>query len=187
MKILSAILIIIALAFSFFYTYDRLYVSDITDLQRDAELFEEKLEESEMARARQQSLIAEYEKISEIDRERIVKMAPDRIDGVRLATDITNLLSSSGVQINSVSFPESSSSGGGNSGGDAGEAPTSGAVSPVPISFNVTSGYNSFISLLRDIERSLRIIDVTNIAFSAGEEGDIFTYTISGYIYELSE
>lgn len=193
MKIFSAILIILSLGVSFFYTYDRLYVDQITDLQADVREFESKIEESEAARAKLASLTAEYERLSSSDRERLERMAPEKVGDIRLAMDVTNLLSSNNVQIQGISLPSMSSSGSGGSGSESGVPERQGAL-PKQISFNITAGYRSFTSLLEEVERSLRIIDVTGIEFGVGGEGegapsssssDIYTYNVTGYIYEL--
>ncbi len=66
--------------------------------------------------------------------------------------------------------------------GGAITAPSTGSVKEFPISLNVSGSYGAFKSFLNDLEKSLRIIDITSVSFSASGK-DLFEFTIKGKTY----
>lgn len=66
--------------------------------------------------------------------------------------------------------------------GGAITAPSTSTVKEFPISMNVSGSYEAFKSFLRDLERSLRIIDISSISFSSSGK-DQFEFSIRGKTY----
>lgn len=61
-------------------------------------------------------------------------------------------------------------------------APGIGAIKEFPISMNVSGSYEASKSFLRDLERSLRIIDISSVSFSASSK-DQFEFILKGKTY----
>lgn len=76
----------------------------------------------------------------------------------------------------------------------SGTATKQGAIGPdnnpygsISLSFSVTAPYDTFKGFLRDLETSLRIVDVTSISFAATEKGDIYDYGVTMRTYWLRQ
>ncbi|NDE67999.1 hypothetical protein EB052_00165, partial [bacterium] len=53
----------------------------------------------------------------------------------------------------------------------AGGTPTGNPYNTMSLTFNVTGKYQDFLDFLRDLEKSLRILDTTKISLSANDTG----------------
>lgn len=61
-------------------------------------------------------------------------------------------------------------------------APSIGTIKEFPVSINVGGSYDAFKSFLGDLERSLRIIDINSLSFSASSR-DLFEFSLKGKTY----
>lgn len=51
------------------------------------------------------------------------------------------------------------------------------------ISFDVTGTYANFSNYLRSVEQSLRIVDITSVALTTSERGDVYQYSVKAQTY----
>ena len=103
--------------------------------------------------------------LSTPDLERLKKLVPDNIDNVKLIIDIDKIASRYGLHIRGIKIEDSA--------GSTGElGPDNRPFGSVVFSFNITASYDRFKMFIRDLEESLRIIDITNVTFNSTESGD---------------
>lgn len=142
---------------------------------------------------------ADYRKIPSIDiDDRLDKMIPDSVDNVRLIIDVSRIISKHGSYPKSISAtsadaaapsapasPEPSSISG---------APVNPALakraaaklSNVTLNFTVSTTYDNMIEILKEIESSLRILDVTELTFSSTDTKDgIYDFNVTVLTYWL--
>ena len=125
----------------------------------------------------QTGLLEKYSHIPLEDKERLEKLLPDNIDSVRLIIDINNVASQYGMTLKNINLT------------GAGEeiaafgaiGPKEARFKPVGLKFSVTGTYDEFRSFLKDMERSLRLMDATNVTFLARETEYDFSVTLSTY------
>lgn len=149
-------------------------------------------------------LVSKYNSVSAGDLARLSKLLPDSVDNVRLIININNVANRYGMVIKDIKIDQpagtlgrSSSAPNAASGVIAGQP--GGAVSPGPsnysvlpsfeflnMSFSVSGPYGSFKGFLSDLERSLRVVDVTSISFTVGK-GDFSTYDFKIKTYWLKQ
>lgn len=156
-----------------------------------------KTKEIEQART---GLLKKYNDISAKNREDIEKLLPDHIDSVRLIIDVNNIASKYNMSLKNIGLSESDSGtastpaapvalpapGGLEPPGMASLSigPSSGAhFKATELRFGVTGSYEDFRAFLRNLEQSLRLVDVTSISFSA--PGDAYDYTFAILTYRL--
>ena len=53
------------------------------------------------------------------------------------------------------------------------------------LSFNVTASYTTFLAFMRDLERSLRILDISSIKFGASDTSQVYDYEVTIKTYWL--
>lgn len=138
-----------------------------------------KTKEIEQART---GLLEEYARIPADGRERIEKLLPDNIDSVRLIIDVNNIAAQYGMRLKNISLAQS---------GAETTPATSLALGPVEehfksvgLKFGVEGSYDNFRSFIRDLEQSLRLVDIETISFSSNE--NIYEYVIAISTYRLS-
>jgi len=139
-------------------------------------------------------LLKQFSAISEADRARLSKMIPSTVDNIRLVIDLNSLALRHGFSLSGLKAAATSDANK-SSAADAQQSALSAMVGSTPsqalsaaslaapvldtvsVSFGVTAGYDQFISFLQDIEANLRIMDLTHLSISAGEEG--------GYLFQV--
>ncbi len=152
-------------------------------------------------------LLSKFNAIQPANLEKIAKLLPDHIDSVRLIIDINNIAAKHGMSLSKINLT-----------GPSGQQPASGApVVPtvssgpqnagfgpdisqydsVKLGFVVSGTYDNFIPFLKELEQSLRVVEVVSLAFSGSGQtasvsgasqsspNGIFTYTMTIKTYYL--
>jgi Tfp pilus assembly protein PilO len=125
-----------------------------------------------------------YNKIGEEDRAKLLKILPDTVDNVRLILDIDNLASKKyGIALKGISV----------SGGPLEESKTvnneisdgnDSSFGTIKISFSFSSSYDIFKIFMKDLQDSLRLIDITDFSISSSDDG-LYDYSITLNTYWL--
>ena len=134
-----------------------------------------KTREIEKARV---GLLERYNAIPLEDRERLEKLLPDHIDSVRLIIDINNAAAQYGMTLKNINLTNADE---GTTAGSVALGPQQKRFKPVGLKFNVSGSYDEFRSFVRDMEKSLRLVDVTGMTFTSNEKEYNFSVTISTY------
>jgi len=178
MKFLVPVILIIASAAIFFLFTDEVY-NDVKVLQAEEAQFSEALERSKELQAVRDELNARYNTFSGSDIDKLEKLLPDGIDVVRLILELDSIAQTHGLQVNSIAVQE-------DAGSAEGLGPAQGAYQTVSLSFSVTATYDDFFVFIEDLERSLRIVDLASLSFTAPESGSaLYTYAITLQTYWL--
>lgn len=105
------------------------------------------------------------------------KLLPDNVDNVRLILEIDDTASKYGMNLRDVSV-----SGGTETAGKNIVEATAKDFYTITLSFSVSSNYANFVKFIEDLERKLRIVDVSRIAFKASDS-DFNEYRVSVETY----
>jgi len=187
--ILPLILIISSLG-TFFWYVDPQYKGSTTMIENKLETYGVKQLEEEVAKYQETVdnstkvtnaktvLLNKSALITEVQKDRLIKMLPDNIDNVKLLVEITSIAKKRNLAIKSISF-----------GGDSSK--TSEAIGPdntpygtLSLKFGVSTTYETFLDFLSDLENNLRLIDVTDISFTSTESG-FYDFSVSLNTYWL--
>jgi len=120
-------------------------------------------------------------KISSDQRSRLVKMLPDNIDNVRLAVEMDKLArrySLSGIKNVSLSNVEATDPNaiGATKETDYGE---------IVLKFTTNMTFENFLVFVGDLERNLRLVDITNITFQASDLSSNYDFNVTLKTYWL--
>jgi Tfp pilus assembly protein PilO len=124
---------------------------------------------------------SDYANISPADQDRLSKMLPTSVDNIRLIIDLNNLAAQHNLVFKDIKASVADQS-------NAATAPTQptvpGAISiaipkldTVNVSFGVTATYSQFLSLMEDIESTLRIMDVTGLSVTSSDTG-LYSFSV---------
>lgn len=177
-NIISIVLIILAITLFALFTNPR-YAS-VRELSVEQQRFDDALDRSKELVALRDALLSKYNSIQSEDLNRISTMLPDSIDTVRLIIDINTLASRYGMSLGNISI------------GSPDEAQADGALGPssddfgrLSLSFTVLSTYDRFRAFLADLERSLRLVDVTSLSFGEPTKNGMTSYQVTFTTYWL--
>ena len=112
-------------------------------------------------------LLVSYNSIPKNEIDRLSKILPDKIDTVRLAIDLDSIASRYAIAIKNVQVGNTNDK-------DSNSLLLPGTPSgyeKATISFSFISNYENFMSMLTDLEKSLRIMNVKSVTFKITETG----------------
>ncbi|MCI0542754.1 type 4a pilus biogenesis protein PilO [bacterium] len=186
MKNLFAILLVGTAIALFQYYIDPTYQETKALRAQEAE-YNEALNNTEKVKEIRDQLLSKYNTFSQTDLDRLNKLLPDNVDNVRLIIEIDKIASRHNLDLKDVTVSDSRPrnqarvvAGEGSSSDLSGVAYGTG-----PVSFSVTGEYAGFLEFLRDVERSLRIMDITDVQVKPAEKDLAYTYTIKLQTYWL--
>jgi Tfp pilus assembly protein PilO len=150
--------------------------------------FDEALAKTREIQELKSSLLSRYNLFAGANLDRLQKMLPDNVDNVRLVLDMDGIASNYGIRIQNVAVQEP----GGGRDDASGTVLNGGSVPNRPyqsltLQFEVVSTYEEFVFLLRDLESSLRIVDLVSLTMQprsvgrVGSEGS----TVSEPVYSF--
>jgi Tfp pilus assembly protein PilO len=181
-------LILIVLAVGVYFTYTSGQITVLKSIQAENNQYLSAINSAEKLIKLRDSVLNQYNSISDVDKARLDKIVPDNVDNVRLIIDISGIAARHGLTAAGIT-----TSADGNSSSDSTAAVVvpnsvagSGSLSTVTVTFNVTTTYTNFIAFLQDLERSLRILDVSNITLTTSANG-VYTYGVTLNTYWLKQ
>lgn len=185
-----AIIIYIILAGGLFFTFiDPQYkeVQALLEVKAENDLLLEKANE---LRRKRQDLSDRYAAISETEKEQLLKVLPDTVDNVRLILDMTNIANNPetnyGIILRGVSVSgDIEDLSGSTVRNNRVVDKTAKQFGVINVSFSFSAPYQIFKSFMRDLENSMRIVDITDFTISASDTSDVYNYSISLDTYWL--
>jgi len=179
MKALIA-LILIALGAGLFFGFTDPHYQHLKNLQLQAADYNQALSQSKILLAQRQALSDQYDQIDPTSLDRIKKLVPDSVDNVRLIIDINGIAARRGMTIKSIRIA-------GASGGTNQNAigPDNNPYGSISLTFSVTAPYDRFKQFLKDLEQSLRLVDITSLSFGSSDKSDQYDYSITLRTYWL--
>lgn len=172
-------ILFVAIAVGIFFGFTDPAYTRVQDLRDEESQFNQALNRSKELQQVRDQLLSRYNTFSQDDLARLEKLLPDNVDNVRLVLDFDSIASRYGMRLRNIALetPDSRAQRGQVGAGDR-------PYQSVTLSFSVTGGYDSFRSFLEDLEQSLRLVDVSAIAFSATASG-LYDYSVSVTTYWL--
>ena len=174
-------IILILLSVGLFFGFIDPTYNEIQIILQEETRFDQALDKSKELQEVRDRLLSRYNTFSTNDLDRLTKLLPDNVDNVRLVLDIDNIASVYVIRIKNVAISKT----------DDRQAsvigPDKKPYEQVLLSFSVTSAYESLIQFIKDIEKSLRIVDVTEISLIPSKTGEsnLYEYNIGIKTYWL--
>jgi Tfp pilus assembly protein PilO len=182
-------IILIILAIGIFFTVTKTKLDDLKVIRAVNAQYQSAIKNAKQLIKVRDDVLETYNKITDDDRERLDKMLPNNVDNVRLIIDIDDIASRHGFTLRNVKTSAATDGTKSTAQSSAPAQVQSGSINQyntVTLSFNVTSTYEKFIDFLRDLEQSLRIIDISKISLSASDNG-VYDYGVEIKTYWLKQ
>lgn len=175
-NIVSTILILTSIGLFFGYV-DPTY-TNIQKASLEKADYDKALENATVLQAERDKLLQKYNAMDKSDLDKLSKLLPDHIDNVRLIIDIDEMAKIYGMRIRNFTT---------NTDDKKDTIGTNNTpYGTLTLTFSTTASYNTFLAFMHDLERSLRVLDVTSVQFSASDTGSqLYDYTITIKTYWL--
>ncbi|MES3030895.1 MAG: hypothetical protein V4697_00600 [Patescibacteria group bacterium] len=181
-------IILIALSAGIYFTFTQGKIEEFKEVQVVNAGYQQALDNSEKLIKVRDAVLKSYNEIAPEDRERLNKLLPDNVDNVRLIIDVNGVAARHGLPLKNIKTNASPSNSSSNTvaSKNTGKINVPSTYDTVSLSFNVTTNYETFITFLRDLEASLRIMDITKITLDTDESGN-YDYGVELKTYWLKQ
>ena len=173
-------LILVAIAAGLFFIYTDPTYQSIKALRAQEIEYDQALTKSKELLAIRNSLISKRNTFSPDYVNKVARVLPDNVDNIRLILDTETIAQRYNLHVQNIGIKTAQASKEERSQlavGDTGDP-----VGSVQLSFSVPAKYDDFVRFIKDLERSVRIVDIQQISFSIAQ-GDLsdFSVTIKTY------
>jgi Tfp pilus assembly protein PilO len=180
MKSLMPILLI-GVSIGLFYIHIDPMYTEVKAVMKQKSEYSDALEKAVELQGVRDELLTKYNALPKDDLLRLERLIPTDLNTVKLVTDIASIAGPYGIVPERISVKEAIS--------DTGQEITEAVQKPYQttnISFTFSSTYPNLVLFLKDLEKSLQLVDVRSITFSVPEEDtDIYEYSVSIDVYWL--
>jgi len=181
--ITPVILIIISIAIFFGYV-DPNYRGDlgsgaqsIKSLQAEDGEYQSALDNTTAIRQKRDALVTKMGEINPTDLTNLQKLLPDNVDNIKLVIDMNQIAQNHSLTLKNIKFDTAAA--------ETGKLGTDNSkYGTVSLSFSVSSSYENFQNLLTDLEKSLRLVDITGLSVTGNNTG-IYDFSVSLKTYWL--
>jgi hypothetical protein len=164
-------IILIIISITLFFVFANPLYSEISVLRGEVASYNEALDNSKALENERDKLTAKYNAINPENLAKIAKLLPENVDNIRLILEIEQIALPYGMVLKDVQYDtaetEANTAGGApiQGGGVARTSPKDYGI--FDLSFSTTGTYNNFINFTKDLEKNLRIVDMSSISFSS--------------------
>ncbi len=198
MKNLTPIILIVLAIGIFFLLIDPNY-KQIQVLQVEVAENNKTLDIAKKLSARRDDLRSKFNQISQDEKSQLEKLLPDTVDNVRLIIDINNIAEQFGIVIRDISINSEEEAGTKSSTIRSQGSSFEGVIEEnsiqyvdtskigvISFSFSVSAKYEVFLEFLKQLEESLRIVDIRNIEINRNtSDGVFYDYNVTLDTYWL--
>ena len=182
MKSLFPIIVII-LCVSVYFMYISPQIAHINELRAQLAEYQNTLNETKDLKVKRDALLASYGSISSDDTAKLKKIIPENFDSVSLVSDINSIASKNGMVLKNVKISEQKTD---ETNSPAG-APVAVGYKTASLNFGVSGSYSQFNGFVKDLESSLKLLDVKSVTLKESQKPgvDIYDYSFDVNTYFL--
>lgn len=184
-------ILIIGIAAAGFVLFTSPLLDELKSLRGEVEAYNVALNNSKELENERDKLTKQYNDIDPANIDKLQKLLPDSVDNIRLILEIEKIAMPYGMALRNVKY-DALADKETKTVVQAGGAPVSSQeYGTWELAFSTTGTYANFVNFLKDLEKNLRIVDVSSVEFSSdiGTEVPGFTpvyqYTITLKTYWL--
>lgn len=165
-------LILVAVAVGLFVSFTSPLYRKISLLREEAKAYDEALDNSKALENERDKLTQKYNTIDPGDLAKLEKLLPENVDNIRLILEIEKIALPYGMALKDVKYDtigkeDDAAEPGVVTGSGIGAEPPNRNYGTWTLEFSTSSTYGNFLNFVRDLERNLRIVDISSIAFSS--------------------
>ncbi|MFA7285542.1 MAG: hypothetical protein WC011_01690 [Candidatus Paceibacterota bacterium] len=175
-----------------FLTFVTPAYNEVQALRAQVRAYDDALNNSKTLENERDKLVTKLNNITPVNRDKIQKMLPDGVDNIRLILEIEKIASIYGMSLKNVKYEDEKKAEEGEpevvqAGVDVGDLNKEYGI--WNLEFSVEGPYSNFINFTRDMEKNLRLVDVSSVEFSSltssssksTNDSYIYTFKIKTY------
>ncbi|MCC2630594.1 MAG: hypothetical protein K0S38_403 [Candidatus Paceibacter sp.] len=170
--------ILLAAAIGLLLLFVRPQYNEIQTIKAQIEEYDYAIGQAQMMVKQKDQLLTKRNSFKATDLERLNKFLPDSVDNIRWIIDINDRATQLGSKIDTIKVNEDTTKA-------ASLGPDQSVYGNVTVSFNTSMSYENFQKFLIDMERSLRLIDVSSIKFKPGTDASKYDFAVTLRTYWL--
>ncbi len=175
---------------TFFLFTDKTYKEARAFMEKSAS-YEEALKNARQLKETRDALTNKYNTFSKTDLDKLNKILPDNVENIRLILDIQRIAQTYGMDIQNIKFDATVT--GDKKDTDSAQAVQSAAQIANKKDYGIfemqfvttRSSYANFVNFVKDLEKSLRVVDVNAITFNSTESIGASPSSSDMYKYEF--
>jgi Tfp pilus assembly protein PilO len=156
-------IVLIVLSVGLFFTFTDTQYAKVKELKASNAEYDRAIASANELIAARDKVLAEYNAIPKQNLEKVQKLVPNNVDSVRLIIDVNGITSKYGVSVKNVKIDTLKK----NNKDQVVAIDDGKPYNSATLSFSVTTKYETFIQIMKDIESSLRILDMESVKFQA--------------------
>lgn len=175
--------ILIILAVGIYFTFTSAKIDELKAIREVNAEYQTAIDNSARLIKVRDKVEKDFNNLSANEKDRLNKIIPDNVDNVRLIIDVKDdLAARHGLFLKNIrtSSPPTQPQIGSTNTEKVGKAGT------VNLSFSVSTSYEKFIDLLKEMESSLRIMDVTKLSIVPNDNG-LYDFSVEVKTYWLRQ
>lgn len=179
-------LVFIGIAIAVFFAFTNSIYGEISMLRDLSLSYNEALGNSKALENARDELTAKKNSIDPDKLAKLEKLLPENVDNIRLILEIEKIALPYGMALKDVKYnteADASKSGAAVVGGAAQNRGKDYGV--WDLEFSTAGSYSNFLNFTKDLERNLRIVDISSITFSSSESGGINPASSESYKYNF--
>ena len=179
--------LLIAVSVGLFYLHIDPRYKQVQTLQMQKGEYITALAKVDELQVQKNQLLTTYNSLPKGDLARLDHLLPEKLNGVKLIADIDGVAGKYGITMSNIRVTDEAVDRADTVGGEGGAKP----YKTTSVSFSFTASYEAMVAFLRDLEKSLQLIDITSISFEVSEkkEGEVGAnlndYDVSFVTYSL--
>ena len=164
-------IILVGIALAGFFVFTGPLYRDLSSLRQQVASYDEALNNSKMLENERDILTKKYNSVDPENLAKLEKLLPDNVDNIRLILEIEKIALPFGMSLRDVQYEAVKKD---NPTEGSGVMPGGTTTSPLPdnknygmweLSFSTQSTYSNFVNFIKDLERNLRIVDISSVQF----------------------
>lgn len=168
-------IILIGISVAVFFMFSNPFYKDIGQLRAKADSYNEALDNSKALENERDKLTAKDNSINPDDKIRLQKLLPENIDNIRLILEIEQIALPYGMVLKDIKYSGNETKKDASNTGTTPAVVQGGAAASASskdygvwdLEFSTVGSYDNFLNFTRDLEKNLRIVDVSSIQFSS--------------------
>lgn len=189
MRFLIPSILIILSVISFVVFTDPTY-KDIKELKAEASSYNLALDNARSLQETRDELAMKYNSFDPDDIDRVEKLLPDSVDNIRLIIEIEKIAAKYGMILKQVKYDtfdaDDESTGSLKTETKSNALMSNKEYGEFELQFSTEGDYTKFLSFLRDIEQSLRVVDITDVGFSSLSDVTTTGLSSGSYKYDFT-
>jgi len=171
-------IILIGISVVIFFTFSNPIYKNVAQLRAQVASYDEALSNSKALENERDKLTAKESAMSPDDLVKLQKLLPDSINNIRLILEIEQIASPYSMVLKDIKYSitnptDLTASATGIMQGKGASQTENKDYGVWDLEFSTTGTYNNFLNFTRDLEKNLRIVDISSIQFSSAT-GNIF-------------